>query len=468
MLSRRSKVLGALTETSFLNMKRPFESRHNATEVGDSYGKGKQFKPLTQERGKLKASLDTKLVCAPQSTSRGKTMNVRPIMPVMKKASNTQQLADDEMKKRMMTLIKNSTSSFNVEEFVNEQYRKCIDSNSQKFFTDKVITLGKVQCSVKAIRVALKKLDEGCSIEDAKAVCEPEILSQIFGWKKKLGSYLAPFLNGMRYTSFGRHFTKVDKLKEVIDRLRWYVQDGDTNDFNFEKRDWMTIGLRDLPEGSKLIMGLNPPFSAANEFISKALTFRPKLLIITVPKETKRLDERKNPYDIIWEDDVILAGKSFYLPGSINVHNQQMEQWNIVSPPLYLWSRPDWTTTHRTIAMEHGHIRKDSQKSEAEGNKVNTGITNYLMQETRDCYGDFSDIMTSYGDINSLLDDIPEISIDAEYSQNQLFGVAEQEYGLGNSQEVLGYQGKDENETLQAEAMCIDMDLSTPTNSPLH
>lgn len=33
--------------------------------------------------------------------------------------------------------------------------------------------------------------------------------------QKKLGSYLAPFLNGMRYTSFGRHFTKVDKLKEV-------------------------------------------------------------------------------------------------------------------------------------------------------------------------------------------------------------------------------------------------------------
>lgn len=49
----------------------------------------------------------------------------------------------------MMTLIKNSTSSFNVEEFVNEQYRKCIGSNSRKFFTDKAITLGKVLCSVK-------------------------------------------------------------------------------------------------------------------------------------------------------------------------------------------------------------------------------------------------------------------------------------------------------------------------------
>lgn len=31
----------------------------------------------------------------------------------------------------------------------------------------------------------------------------------------KLRVYLAPFLHGMRYTSFGRHFTKIEKLKEV-------------------------------------------------------------------------------------------------------------------------------------------------------------------------------------------------------------------------------------------------------------
>ncbi|KAL6570810.1 Protein ENHANCED DOWNY MILDEW 2 [Orobanche gracilis] len=39
--------------------------------------------------------------------------------------------------------------------------------------------------------------------------------------------YLSPFLYGMRYTSFGRHFTKLDKLKEIVDMLHWYVQDGD-------------------------------------------------------------------------------------------------------------------------------------------------------------------------------------------------------------------------------------------------
>lgn len=39
-------------------------------------------------------------------------------------------------------------------------------------------------------------------------------------------------------------------------------------------------------------MGLNPPFGTkaglANKFIDKALTFRPKLVILIVPKETER------------------------------------------------------------------------------------------------------------------------------------------------------------------------------------
>lgn len=74
----------------------------------------------------------------------------------------------------------------------------------------------------------MKILDDEGTIEEAKAVCEPEILHQIVRWKRKLQVYLGPFLHGMRYTSFGRHFTKVDKLKEVIERLQWYVQDGDT------------------------------------------------------------------------------------------------------------------------------------------------------------------------------------------------------------------------------------------------
>ncbi|XP_057529477.1 protein ENHANCED DOWNY MILDEW 2-like isoform X2 [Amaranthus tricolor] len=41
--------------------------------------------------------------------------------------------------------------------------------------------------------------------------------------KGKLRVYLAPFLHGMRYTSFGRHFTKVEKLKEVADKIMWLL-----------------------------------------------------------------------------------------------------------------------------------------------------------------------------------------------------------------------------------------------------
>lgn len=36
---------------------------------------------------------------------------------------------------------------------------------------------------MQAIRTAVKKLDEGGSIEDARAVCGPEVVTQVFRWK---------------------------------------------------------------------------------------------------------------------------------------------------------------------------------------------------------------------------------------------------------------------------------------------
>ncbi|KAJ8429343.1 hypothetical protein Cgig2_008790 [Carnegiea gigantea] len=79
-----------------------------------------------------------------------------------------------------------------------------------------------------AVRAAIKKLDAGGTIEDAKAICEPKVLGQVAKWKNDLKVYLAPFLCGMRYTSYGRHFTKIDKLNEIVDKIHWYVNDGDT------------------------------------------------------------------------------------------------------------------------------------------------------------------------------------------------------------------------------------------------
>ncbi|CAB4278102.1 unnamed protein product [Prunus armeniaca] len=132
------------------------------------------------------------------------------------------------------------------------------------------------------------------------------------------------------------------------------------NDFNFEKRDWMTVQPEELRTGSRLIMGLNPPFGVkaalANKFIDKALEFNPRILILIVPPDTQRLNEKNSHYNLIWEDEQFLSGKSFYLPGSVDQNDKQMEQWNVRPPPLYLWSRPDWSAENKAIAREHGHI----------------------------------------------------------------------------------------------------------------
>lgn len=51
----------------------------------------------------------------------------------------------------------------------------------------------------------------------------------------------------------------------------------------------------------------------------------------------------------------MFAWQSFYLPGSLNTEDAILEDWNIQTPPLYLWSRADWADKHRAIAKQHGH-----------------------------------------------------------------------------------------------------------------
>ncbi|CAL0315957.1 unnamed protein product [Lupinus luteus] len=94
-------------------------------------------------------------------------------------------------------------------------------------------------------------------------------------------------------------------IDDVVQNL---VAGGGNPKFNFHKymisaleddfrqffgiRDWTTVQPKELPKGSQLIMGLNPPFglkaALANKFIDKALEFKPKLLILIVPQETER------------------------------------------------------------------------------------------------------------------------------------------------------------------------------------
>ncbi|KAI3843987.1 hypothetical protein MKX03_000352 [Papaver bracteatum] len=303
---------------------------------------------------------------------------------------------DSETKDRILTLRKNISETITLKDVIRSH---TIPSTYPNFLknVDKSISQGKVDRFVEACRTAVHMLEKNGRVEEARAVCQPNVLTTISKWRNKLKVYLAPSLHGMRYTSFGRHFTKLDKLQEIVDKLHPYVQNGDMivdfccgandfsclmkkkleetgkmcnfknfdllspkNDFNFERRDWMTVRRDELPAGSKLIMGLNPPFGCkahlANMFIDKALEFKPKLIILIVPPETERLDKKREAYDLIWEDDQKLSGRAFYLPGSVDVDENQIEQWNIRTPLLYLWSHPEWTRKHKNIAYEEHHL----------------------------------------------------------------------------------------------------------------
>lgn len=148
------------------------------------------------------------------------------------------------------------------------------------------------------------------------------------------------------------------------------------------------------------------------------------------------------------------------------MRDQQMEQWNIDPPPLYLWSRPDWTAKHKAVALEHGHIiiteQEQHPKEAAERSGCRKGITNYLMEETQDCYRDLPNVLSGYSDINSTLDGIPDAPDDNELGKMEAFGCHVQEGGLPEIEELTDYQ--DVNEV---EDMCVDMELSTPASSPL-
>ncbi|KAM7492388.1 hypothetical protein LguiA_035309 [Lonicera macranthoides] len=469
---KRSNPFGNLRENVRGNVQKPVERMRVSVQCGDSINeKGvatksfkdnstsvseKVYRSFTVDKSKSSLRNDQSNTvasiksCLHKSTQQSipseKTKNMLAAKSTMIKASTTQPSVDAEMEKRILTLMKTSTSSFNMEEFVKDQKKLCTYSYSSKTVVDKTITKGKVEGSVKAARAALKKLEEDSSVEDAKAVCEPEILRQIMSWKRKLGIYLSPFLNGMRYTSFGRHFTKLDKLKEIVDRLQWYVQDGDMivdfccgsndfsclmkeklekmrkncffknfdlftpkNDFNFEKRDWMTVHLEELPAGSTL---------------------------------------------------------SFYLPGSVDVHNQQMDQWNLNAPPLYLWSHPDWTIHHKEIARKHGHLHNEhgeEMHTQRKKDEKRAG-SNYLMEESHDCYGDFSNVINGCDDISKILDDVPEDPYDTQIENTgPIFPTDCRNIPFG--QDRISQLGKSVIEE-KLDDMDMDMEMS-PVNSPV-
>ncbi|XP_076929948.1 protein ENHANCED DOWNY MILDEW 2-like [Bidens hawaiensis] len=103
---------------------------------------------------------------------------------------------DAEMKAKILKLTEDVSSSFDREEYINEMRRRCTGEiyGAPQHGLVKTITMGEVESSVKAVEAALKKLEIGGSIEDAKAICEPSVLHQLARWKKELGVNLAPFM----------------------------------------------------------------------------------------------------------------------------------------------------------------------------------------------------------------------------------------------------------------------------------
>ncbi|KAF6138779.1 hypothetical protein GIB67_039118, partial [Kingdonia uniflora] len=329
--------------------------------------------------------------------------------PSMVDDSRSEPSLDAKDKNRIIALMESKSSSITKEDVTRNHIFPSTHANSSKHSIDK-ITMGMVEGYVRVNTMF-------------------HLLLQ-----NKLSSYLAPFLHGKRYTSYGRHFTNVDKLKEVVDFCcganDWnqimkdkLLETGKKcsfknfdiirpkNDFNFEEKDWMKVKIGELPAGSELIIGLNPPYGVkaylANKFIDKALEFKPKLVILIVPPETKRLDRKRVPYGLVWEDNQQFKGKSFYLPGSVDMKGNAMEQWNTTAPHLYLWSRPDVTAYHKAIALKQGHTCQEAKHS---NNKEIEKEAKWLdfseeirMDISSDCgtYDDISKLFTNCGEISN-------------------------------------------------------------------
>lgn len=367
------------------------------------------FAPIKDEQTSSKPNHQSKGRSDLDGLAKQERMNARAVKPPTPKESALQQLQqrskppsgkagiiDSEGRSMVDGIIEKTKASVTVESVLRKlDIPLCYKRSSKNL--EKKYSLVKIESIIRGMRKAVETLENGGSIEDAKAKCSPDFIRHLELCRTDLRVYLSPFLYGSRYTSFGRHFTKTEKLEQIVDRLHWYVEKGDMvvdfccganefsllmkkkleetgkkcdyknfdiiqtkNDFNFVKRDWFQVKQDELVDGNRLIMGLNPPFGVkgqlANSFIDCALKFRPKLIVLIVPKETEKLDRKHDKYDLIWEDSDLLEGQSFYLPGSVDVNENPLNDWNAVAPPLYIWSRPDWTLKHRQVALEKGHI----------------------------------------------------------------------------------------------------------------
>ncbi|BBN00574.1 hypothetical protein MPTK1_2g00350 [Marchantia polymorpha subsp. ruderalis] len=313
-------------------------------------------------------------------------------------------ISEETILKRIKSITESAASIVTVESVHNGLFHPSCYTSSKR----SIIRNGDLYSIINAMTRAAEKVSAGGSIEDAKRICPAAAFNSLLRSEDSLKIYLAPLLHGTRYTSFGRHFTNPEKLKEIIERIHWYIDDGDMvvdfccgandfsillkekldsvgkkceyknfdihstkNPFNFTKLDWFQNRGVGFAEGKKLVMGLNPPFGSkaalATKFVEHAMQFRPKLLVLIVPPETMDGGRKyaQHNYKLVWQDASLLSGKSFYLPGSLDRSDEgNLTQWNTVAPPLFLWSTVEMLQKHQHIALQHNHIRSIADGSE--------------------------------------------------------------------------------------------------------
>ncbi|XP_008669978.1 protein ENHANCED DOWNY MILDEW 2 isoform X7 [Zea mays] len=390
---------------SKVRMQESEQNKHDTREVSvKSFTQNVVDTPV-KKKGKLKENKQLPYVAKDHFVSSPKSVKEQEqeLVPLplsgIRKSSFPK--VDSEIEKRVISILGNEISSLTIKDVT----RNCSLPSTHVYSgrpTDKM-PLGKIERSVQAVEAALKKLKNGGSVNDAKAVCEPDVLRQLARW------HIVDFCCGSN--DFSRLMKeKLDKVQKKC-HFKNYDLIQPQHHFCFEKRDWMTVQPNELPRGSQLIMGLNPPFgvkaSLANKFIDKALTFKPKLIVLIVPKETKRLDKKKIPYDLIWEDSECLAGKSFYLPGSVDLNDNTVEGWNASAPPLYLWSHPHWTKKHMQVAEEHGHTCMGKIASHVEKRNLSDDLPVRKQSEAANKWNSRSGKETTCNDRkDNLLDDV--------------------------------------------------------------
>ncbi|GJN28739.1 hypothetical protein PR202_gb16898 [Eleusine coracana subsp. coracana] len=101
---------------------------------------------------------------------------IRPEPQVAKDASLSSPKPVQEQEEPMVPLPSSDTRKIPPSSF------PVVDSETEKRQTDRIIAQGKLERSVQAVEAALKKLENGGNVDDAKAVCEPDVLKQLARW----------------------------------------------------------------------------------------------------------------------------------------------------------------------------------------------------------------------------------------------------------------------------------------------